>query len=362
MRSRGFSGWVALGGAICTVYYLFFVLMSENFGTDHTVWALSFGVGVLLPLFVRTTEDDARSFASAWALVGGVLGLFTLIESIIGFVPVYGSIYSILGIESIQHWDSYRAEGTFGHPLYAGTFLGVGALAALMLWMRNKRPIFLGAAAASAVGMASTVSRGAFVALGVGLVLAFVLTLGARRTRMPANIAAWMLFLTSLSIAVLSGSLLDRLNSSDAESSDVVRQGVYTAAMEVVADSGGMPNGLGTSGEAIAKYNPQGFPLESAFWQLMVGFGVYGTIVFLAVVLAAILVAIRRETGFFIAPMLVCFCLSVSSYNMLDELRTFHPLLGLLVAMCLTGAPRRAPQVRVPNSVGRAPRAQAVVS
>lgn len=339
---RGLTFWglresalLVLGRVVALVFgvYLVALFLAQPIGAVSSTWLISVLLGVLLPAFVRYTASDVRNFRLAWVYGAAVAGIFCVLESAIESVPVYSWVYSAFSIESSQHWVVYRAEGSFGHPLYAGTFMAVGLVAAFGMWLETRRRTFALAGVGSAVGVVLTVSRGALLAAAVGIVL-IVVVLTVRRFAGGgrAVLAAWVLLFGAVAGVAVSGTLSERLVSEEADGSDFVREQVYAAASRVLLDNKGGPAGLGAAQDAISIYNPADFPLESSLWQVVVGLGILGAFIFLVFV---VLLATQGGRGALIGrAALVAFLLSISTYNAFDDLHTQHPLLGLLLILC----------------------------
>ena len=100
-------------------------------------WIISFSAGVLLPLAIVTASREAYWIRRVWLMLGATLGAYALIEGALRANPVWGTLFSVLGLSDSQHWSVYRATASFGHPLFAGLFFAVACALAIGVWLQE---------------------------------------------------------------------------------------------------------------------------------------------------------------------------------------------------------------------------------
>jgi O-antigen ligase len=104
--------------------------------------------------------------------------------------------------------------------------------------------------------------------------------------------------------------------------------------MASVADSLGLGTGPGTSSLAAAEL---GFslPIENSLLQILVSLGVPGLLLFGLLIGLALRASLRNPGGLAAASALVAYVVSVSGYNAIDDRRSAHVILGLLLVIAL---------------------------
>jgi tetratricopeptide (TPR) repeat protein len=168
LLALGFIGWGMLACLTASSRWTA-VLGLYNQGTGWLFWVACLGMWMGL----RRLPWSPRTRAGLLVLItcaGTILGLVVLAQLVrweplrfrIGFGP------------------GGRPGGTFGNPLYCGTFLVLALLAALSLLLRRQtmygRAAVLGAAAVMASALAATYARGAWAAGAAGLAVWALLT------------------------------------------------------------------------------------------------------------------------------------------------------------------------------------------
>ena len=157
----GFIGWGLLSSLTASSRWTA-VLGLYNQGTGWLFWVACLGMWIglrRLPWSARTRSALQELIACA----GTILGLVVLVQ-----MARWEPLRFRLGFG-----PGGRPGGTFGNPLYCGTFLVLALLAALSLLVsrqtRYGRAAALGAAAVMASSLAATYARGAWVAGAAGL-------------------------------------------------------------------------------------------------------------------------------------------------------------------------------------------------
>ncbi len=127
----------------------------------------------------------ARAITIAMALIG-IYGLYTFRFGVNHFLilrNIWPYFASLPGLAVWPRWGFFRAAGPFMHPITAGIAFGFAMPLALWLWRSRARPqrwLDLGTLAATAIGVATTLSRGPVI--GALAAVAFYL-MGESRNR-----------------------------------------------------------------------------------------------------------------------------------------------------------------------------------
>lgn len=302
-------------------------------------WLLYFSVGLLMPLLVRNFEEESRSLRNAVPILGSLIAGWSVFEFVLGYDPVYSVIYDVVGRGDYQHWASYRADGTFGHPLFAGTFFAVTTVVSLAAWISSRERKNLFFAAMCAVGLVLTLSRGAFVAAALGVLTVLLLAARQDRTNFSAGKGRGVLGIlgiTSLGVLVVSqlDFVTDRLGGAEAQSSNEGRNAILGISIRAAEDHNYLGSGPGTSRSAALPFNHIDLPIESGYLELLISLGVLGVLAFIGIGVMAVLCVFRRRDVLgvaFIVPLFV----AIGFYNSLDGQRSTALLIGIfLIAAC----------------------------
>ncbi len=291
-------------------------------------WTVLFATLALAPSFLADLTAEARLLARVWPVMGAVLGVWAIIESITQF-SLYERLYGLLRIPYLdQHWEVFRTSLSFGHPLYAGAFLA--ATAALAFGILIARPGWLIAVCTTltVAGLVTTVSRGAFLGLGAAVLVMLVAAL----VTADAHNRRWRLLLTGGSVlaavaVVFSPPVLQRLGSSDASGSDLFRLRVLETVFQEAAQSGWM--GVGAGNSRLAVLDQVTF-IESSLLQLLLSVGIIGLLLAGLILVVAVIGGLGRRNFAFVGA-LIALSIALTTFNALDDLYTTHVILGLVL-------------------------------
>ncbi|MFD3442999.1 O-antigen ligase family protein [Microbacteriaceae bacterium 4G12] len=348
--------------AVALIGWLLMLLAFAGSAGASVGWVVSITLGALLPFFVPVERADALRLRATLSILGAVLGLAAVWEKVREANPLFDQLYRLVGYSNSQHWSVYRSEGSFGHPLYVATFLSVAAAVALASWLSSAgertRWLYLLAAAAAAAGLASTVSRGALIALVGGAIVAVLASVVFSRrgallkaiTIAAAGAAGW--------IFVGADLLSERTASSEAEQSGNARTAIIDVAIDTARRYDWIGAGPGASSEAADAAGSGGLLVENSYLQLLISIGVPGLLLFAILMAGAAIVALRRRNIAALTALTV-FLIGIFGYNAIDGLRTIHVFLGCILLFCLAATDR--PDRNEPSSepknlaVGRYP-------
>lgn len=305
-------------------------------------WTVTFALAVAIPLLVRDARADTKLLGSAFGAVAAVAAAVALGQAALHANPLYDAAYTALGLPSVQHWEVYRVDGSFGHPLNAGLFFSVALAFSAGRWVETRRRRFAANALLQAVALAFTVSRSAYIAAGVGVLFVVVAGLlsarGLSRGRSLLIVAGFGLFAL---ITLQSSLFVERATSAEAASSTQARD----ALLQISLDAAGSTNWLGggvAAGTIVAEpFNYLRLPIENAYLQLLLGIGVPGLILFVWLITAAVVRAWRR-CDVAAAGACVAFATGVAGYAAMDTNMNVLALLGLVLLLCAAGGPGAA--------------------
>ena len=179
--------------------------------------ALPYAVFRLLSL----REGFSRVAATAVVVIGAVVGGLAILEhggtaNPYFRLPSSGYEYADFAQEQLR-FGQIRAEASFGHSIALGMFLALALVLAVALAVRTPEVwtrVAIGAGSAlMLLGLVDTLSRGALLALGIGVALWVMLEV--RRMRADHVIAAVGVGLVLLLATPLSGRVTDLVTSQD---------------------------------------------------------------------------------------------------------------------------------------------------
>lgn len=319
---------------------------------------------VVVPLVLGRYPADT-ALLRAFDVLGLLLAVMALVESRSKHNPL-DSLYAHSPDHLTQSWGVYRVFTTLGHPLVNGT---VFAVTLTVVWCSFlKKPSWSRALLmAGLVGaIFVTASRGALLAAGVGVVVAVVARMAGRGGR-SRKFTAVVLVLVAIAGGTMawSSSVLGERNSSveGADSADL-RLTLLKRTPDMLHQTHFLGSGADTSfavwaqvGGVYSKY-----PLENSVIQFVVDFGVLGTLLYVAFVLALALPAVRR--GAVTGPAaLAAYLVGAGGFNLFEAYPSALVIPSLLLTLTVmearaAGAAAEAPTVadatRAPAAVAAA--------
>ncbi|TNM61082.1 hypothetical protein FHN55_17900 [Streptomyces sp. NP160] len=324
--------------------------------TTSTSWTIVFVVSCFLPLLVPDARAEATALRTALLWSGAVLGAYAVAEQVLRTSPLYGAVYGALGITRDASWSVYRAEASFGHPLWAGAFFVVPATLGLVSWLQTGRTRDGVLGGAAALGTLMTVSRGSLLALGAGVAVGVVLvSLIAARPAARRLLGVLPLGLIAFAGLSVFQPLAEREDSLESGLSAGVRTRAIDIALRAAHDSDWLGSGPASSGVSGRRFDD--IVIENSLLQLLISIGLPGLVLFVLLVGAACAAALARRDVAVVAS-LVAYAVAVTGFNSLDAVRAMHVLIGFLVLLALHGAPT-PPAVRRDHRPRRAPAAGA---
>lgn len=325
-------------GAI--LVWLLLSLLFSDFKYTASGWTISFTAAALLPLLVRNAAREAEVLRSFMVVSGGIAGTYAIVEGLFRYNFVFTPIYNAMGLSSVQHWSVYRSEITFGHPLWAATFLSIGAAYGIIRWLTDgsKRDLIFGLLAA--LGVVATVSRGAVLALGLALLTGILCW---AFSRVGKSVGRTLLLgiggVAGIFAVIQFSGLLERGGSTEAIQSNMARDRAWTLSMDAAARHWPLGSGPGTSSLATAVVDDKTV-IENSGLQFLVSTGGIGLALVLVLIAAAGIASMLRRDYASLAA-LVAYVVAVAGYNAIDAKRSMHVLFFCVIAMAMYGANNR---------------------
>lgn len=344
-----YGGWLAV-----TVF-------ASDYRSITVGWLLGYGLLVILPALLATTEPRVRdTLRFTWVGLGAVLGVYALVETFV--LRSNPLLETVPGAGVDQTWSVYRATTTLGHPVSNGGFLAIAVPLALGLAIHRRSRLASLAAVLAAGGVVASGTRSAFAAMLVGAAVVALLPAGGATSR-RRTLRRVVVMLGSLPVLLVGWAYLEvRSTSFEGERSAAFRATQVPIALDSVRDApvlGTGPGAASFSHEALLERVGGAGAFENYWLELVVGAGVPGLVLGVLVVVAAVVSALRTGAPG-VAGAVVTWSVSVTFVNAFEGGRPEFLVLGLVLAMALS-TPRRdaapAPDP-VTESSSRAPLAR----
>ena len=343
-------GWRVLAYAAAIGFLVWSLLSSLRSDQLNTglAWVASIVVCVFLPLLVLDARREAALLRSTWLIGGAVIGVYTVVELFLQSSPIYGTLYRAIGVGDVQHWVLHRSEGSFGHPLLAGTFFATGAALGIVTWLGSHRTRDLMCGCIAAAATVATVSRSSMAAVAIAIafgLVAWVLANPAKPLGKPAFFAVLGLV---AGVGVLNSTpVVARDDSLESTLSAGARGTAFDVALRGAAQTNWLGSGPGTSGVTGRLFDD--VVIENSGLQLLLSVGIPGLLLFLVFLVGLALTALSAR-DIAAASALLAFGICMAGYNAIDAVRATHLLLGFLVIICMNPLP--AAMVRVRSAAG----------
>jgi hypothetical protein len=336
----------ALTFAVWLVLCLSFEPLRTNKGVE---WFVS--VGMALVFSILSTPEGLRSdaFRPLFLKVTTVLGAYAILE---GFVLHHNPLFGTL-LQHTSWWASqtrsasYRATTLLGHPLVNGLVFSTAAvLAASDLAQRSRRTLPSLVRFLVLVGATdATHSRGATIALGVGVLVVIIFSRSLGRTGAARRLVLAMSLIVAALVLVYG--LQAREESRGGQVSAQIRVAVIKRATEVVKRVG--PFGAGP-GESEAYRRAQRLPgweqdLENSYAQLAVSLGPIGALLFTCLLLSVVAYGLRNDAVTGETAALIALLIDISGFNAIEGHTNVTILISLLV-IAVVSTPRPRPYAR----------------
>lgn len=343
------DGVLALWGVASTL--LVIATLASPLPLSSLAWSFNALVLVLaLSLVVRELPGAAETVVRTWIGLGGALGAYALLELALRQNPLMGWLYR--DDPSIQGgWSIYRATTTLGHPLINGVFFAVAAVLGLAALAASPSRRTAALTLLSMAGVVASGSRGALLALGVGVVLVLLRT--ALRINSGRVLTALLLLCCVVAIpAVLwvgQRSSTDEGAGSNAVRAETLRDGLVLWQQKWLLGAG---PGISDTLKRQMSIGDSRRGIENSWLQLAVSLGAVGIAVAVLLVVVALVVS-RRSVLPAIGAALIVYVVSVTSFNLIESVRPALVMLGLLLGVALAGINEAASAPRLVP--GRAP-------
>ena len=334
--SPGSSRTLVLFGSAFVVYTAVIGFASGYSNARHAAtWTiLSAFMLVVVPVVVGRT-NGARSLVTTWRAVSVVLAVAAVVEYATRSNPLT-SLYAHSADDLTESWGVYRVFTTLGHPLVNGTFFAISLTLAVAHLVRHPNWRGLGAIPVLGAAVFLTASRGAFLAAVAGTAAVLLISV-FQRGNGAAKLRSILLVVGAAAVVTVVGSstvLAHRNASAEGESSSLLRDRIFHLLPSMLHLSHYMGSGADTSyavWQAVAGFYAQ-YPLENSLAQFIVDYGVVGSLLYLAFLLAVLVPGLRA--GAIYGPAgLVAYAFAATGFNLFEAYAGALILPSLLLAL-----------------------------
>ncbi|QJU54580.1 O-antigen ligase family protein [Herbiconiux sp. KACC 21604] len=314
----------------------FVIVMLSNNPSRSVVWMIGFILLIAVPTLIVEKTREVALLVRVWPWTGAIVAAYACVQVLLQSNPIYDLLYGVLGLPPIQHWSVYRADASLAHPLTAGMFFAMTFAFCVGQWLNTNRRVFALLALVNGLGVISTVSRGSYVAAGIGVavVLVFAFLAGRRfgRGRVILVLAAFAVFAF---FAVRSDAFVERSNSVDGLGSASSREDLWTITEATANAYGWLGSGPGTSEGSSLPFNWKGLPIENSYFQLIISVGIPGVIALGLFILAAYRIALLNRNLPAVGG-LSAILVAIAGYAAIDGPRTALGLLAFMLMIATT--------------------------
>ncbi|MFD1720149.1 O-antigen ligase family protein [Amnibacterium endophyticum] len=328
--SRGGVAVLAIVSALLLVAVLSLVV--SPYRGASAAWTVNCLLALGAVVVVGDCRSEAASLRRVWPAVGAVVGAYAVLEYVLRRNPVYGAVDQLIGGAAVQNWSGYRSTASLDHPVYLGMFLACSCALAVGAFARGSRWSLV-AVVLTGGGLVTTLSRGAFLALGVAGVVGAILAAFAGRAVLRRFAA--VLVVAAAITAVALPVLLERFGSSEAQGSVTQRTRTYDIVFSAWTQHPVLGTGGGTAADAVGDAILSLRYIENWYLQILLGLGAVGLLVVAALVAALLTTAVRRR-DLPAAMLTAAFCVAIATYNADDRAATLF-LLALVVVVVVGG-------------------------
>jgi polysaccharide biosynthesis protein PslJ len=196
-------------------------------------------------------------------------------------------------------------------------------------------------AAVNLAGIATTVSRGALLAVGIATALLVTVSLLRRSQRIPIQrrIAIALVLVAGLAIVSQAPALQQRTGSAEASSSSLARVQLVDLGLDVAERYDWLGAGPGMASTAARELNTLGLLIENGYIQLLISIGVPGLVLFVLFTASGVGRAAIAGSYSGMAP-LVIYLICVGLFNILESNMPALLLLGLASLMAWRSDPQ----------------------
>jgi hypothetical protein len=320
----------------------------SQFRSTSEAWTLDFLVLVAAPALILPGWKVAQQRVErTWLVLGGLLGAYGLIELVLAHNPIYGSLYASGGYVATPG-SGYRITTTLGDPLVNGVFFAVATLLGAGRLLERPQRWEWAATVLAAAGMIATGSRGAALALAIGLVIVLVVRLNPFNPAVTRRKLLGAFAVVAVLAAVGGVYVGRRAGSVEAAASTATRLATYQVGGNLLTRYWPLGAGPGVTDE-LAMSMPVGEfqrGVESSAYEIAIELGLPGTILVCGLLLAVCFSSIRRRPE--LAAAIIAFYVASATFNLLDESRAAMVMWGLLIGVGIRPAPQEPALERAP--------------
>ncbi len=290
-------------------------------------WSVSFCVALLAPVLVPRTTRMLELLRKTWLLVGALFGVACILEQVTRAPLIYGTLYLGRSLNVEQRWSVYRSISSFGHPLYAALFLSVAAVIGISYWLQRGEKWSLVLGLVAFLGTVATVSRGALLAVGIGVAVAAVIATQGRQKSVGRALRTSLLIIGgfgAIALTLNSSLINDRASSEEASVSSDARSDLLSVALNLWSQRPIFGSGPGTSSLVASSFTR--LVVENSWLQLLISLGVVGFGLMVAFLLVMSVAAWQRRDSVSVGA-IACFVIGVAVFNGIDDVPSLHTIM-----------------------------------
>lgn len=335
------------------------MVLSQTFARLYThhgwAWLITATVAMVLTIMMPPDGLSPQRLRKMFLAITTPLAIYGVIE---GFVIHKNILFQPI-LEHTVWWRgvhtsvSYRITTILGHPLVNATIFSVAAILTATDWLeKREHPYREGARLLVLIGaVVATHSRGAAVGLAVGLIFVFMFTRIRHRAAVARRLAFMMCALIASTLLIVGVRARDE--STEGQKSAATRIAVLTRAAETLHEN--EPFGVGPDESdayrSLMRLPGYETPLENSYAQLAVSLGPIGTLLFVGLLMAVVVVGLRGGAAVGEALALLTLLIDIGGYNAIENYRPLLIVIALLLVAILTG---RISMIRTRRMRGRA--------
>lgn len=328
------------GGLIALPFFA--LLLASAVGTDRvgltSAWVAVLAVCVVAPAVLGQicVDDIWPGVRRAFAGIGIFLGILAATEFLFDFNP-WAAHY--LRPDISPKGSVFRSLTSLGHPLTTSLVASVGLVVCIYPSLNDRRRPYLMGALGSLVAVVFSVSRGAVLAIGVGLLVGLVpMVRGSGRSgsqqrglgKGGGRLITALLAAGFFAAVIFSPFLKDRSASVVGSNSALYRSAVFENAKNIIAQRPLLGFGPGTSERVYGLNYGRLGSLENSALQLIVSIGIPAFILFALAICAVVAIAMRRlRSG--AAAGIATFFIAAAGFNVIDTGPAFFAVISPLI-------------------------------
>lgn len=305
-------------------------------------WIISIALSLLWPIIaLRGRPFPAGMLAEWWVRLGCGLGLFGIVERMLGRNPLFATLYSEARFPLTQTSEFYRITTTLGHPLNNALFFSVAVVLGIGLAIETSQRRWFIVMAPALAALWFTGSRSGVVAAAAGVTVMvarrYIFVAARGMSSGGRRIVALLIVCVVVVSSLVGFTVLSKDRSYAASASTSERSQVISVAISLASEHHFVGAGPDSSNTVLTGTGGSAGQLivESSYLELLVSVGIPGLALFLMLVFIGLKQAWKAQRLIYLGGLLTA-AISIGGYNMIEGVRPLIVLVGLLMcgAVC----------------------------